>query len=172
MSGNYWNSSFKQKLKICRLCGLPKIIFSHGRCKACAQRQDAKPIGTATRTRPPKMMRTWFEEHRELMTGICAHCGGPSSAHDDQRYTFSICHILPKRKDMFPSVENHPDNWIELCYWAPSCHDNFDNGTLDLIDMHCFDTIIERFLKMYPVLTDVERARIPETLMKYVHIDI
>lgn len=170
MSGSYWNSNIKRKLKTCRSCGENKIIFSYGRCELCARRQDTKPIGTVSRTRPPKMMRSWFEEHRELMTGVCAHCGSPSCRDNDMLYRFSICHILPK--SLFPSVADHPDNWIELCYWSPSCHDNFDNGTLDLIDMHCFDTIIERFLKMYPAIAPAERKRIPQILMQYVHIDI
>lgn len=170
MSGYYWGSNIKQKKRPCRLCGRPSVIFSDGRCKYCAGRQDTKPIGSSSR--PPKVMTNWFEEHRPLMTGVCAHCGGPSLRDDDQLFRFSLAHILPKRLGYFSSVMDHPDNYIELCYWSPSCHDNFDHGRLKLENMNCIDLIIERFLRMYPAIEESERARIPEFLMQFVPIDI
>lgn len=105
----------------------------------------------------------WFIARRKGMTGICQHCGGKSTKDDDKYFKFSICHILPKR--IFKSVATHPDNWIELCYFGDSCHTNMDNATLDLIDMNCFDTIIERFVKIYPHIAPSERKYIPDILI-------
>jgi hypothetical protein len=112
----------------------------------------------------------WFEARRKDLVGGCKHCGGKSCKEDDKYYRFSICHILPKA--YFPSVATHEDNFIELCFWDKNCHGNMDNKTLDLIDMNCFDEIIEKFQRMYPYVAKEERRRIPQTLMGYVEVDI
>ena len=99
------------------------------------------------------------------MKGVCSNCGNPSSKKDDEKFHYSIAHILPKR--LFPSVATHPDNWIELCFWGNSCHTNFDNSIIDLIDMNCFDEIIEKFIKIYPDVAEEERRKIPQVLIEY-----
>lgn len=108
----------------------------------------------------------WFLERRKEMTGKCKHCGGRSCKHDDLFYKHSIAHILPKR--LFPSVATHPDNWIELCFWEKNCHGNYDNGMLDLMQLNCFDEIIEKFIRMYSAIDKKERRNIPDVLMQYI----
>jgi hypothetical protein len=115
-------------------------------------------------------LNRWFEERRKELTGRCWHCGAPSCKNNDQYYKFSIAHILPKR--LFPSVAKHSLNYIELCFWNNSCHTNFDNNTLDITDLNCFDTVIERFVAMYPYIDKKERKYIPEVLLQYLPIDI
>lgn len=117
-------------------------------------------------------MNQWFLEQRPKMTGICMHCGGESCRDHDILYKFSIAHILPKRPSMFPSVKQHPSNWIELCHWGNDCHTNFDNGRLDILDLNCYSIVIDRFLEMYPDIAEAERRRIPKQLLRYVEIDI
>jgi hypothetical protein len=112
----------------------------------------------------------WFEAVRPTMTGRCKHCGGKSCKDDDKFYRFSICHILPKA--YFPSVATHIDNQIELCFWERNCHGNMDNKVLDLIDMNCWDEIVEKFLRIYPYVAKEERRRIPMVLMNYIEVDI
>lgn len=109
----------------------------------------------------------WFEERRTEMTGICKHCGGISCKGNDKYFKFSIAHILPKR--IFKSVATHPQNWIELCFWSPSCHTNFDNYTLDIIQLNCFDEVIEKFVAMYPDIDKKERKYIPDALLQYIN---
>lgn len=167
-----WNSPIQLKLKPCRSCGLPKYLFSRGRCERCARREDAKPTKVFHILKPEKSMNIWFQEQRPKMTGICMHCGGPSCKEDDLFYKHSIAHILPKRPSMFPSVKMHPFNWIELCFWNNNCHGNYDNGTLDMIDLNCYAAVIERFLIMYPNIAKSERRRIPQQLLQYIEIDI
>lgn len=155
----------KKKLK----CGCYDYNFSKGRCKMHATIED-----TATRIikyrnetiqKNKEELWDWFKERRKEMKGKCSHCGNPSSKKDDDKFHFSIAHILPK--SLFPSIATHPDNWIELCFWGNSCHTNFDNSTIDLIDMNCFDEIIEKFIRLYPNIIPEERRRIPQILIEY-----
>jgi len=111
----------------------------------------------------------WFKECRKEMKGICANCGGKSCRDDDKYYKFSIAHLLPKA--YFKSVATHPDNWVELCHFGNSCHTNFDNHMIDLIDLHCFDSVIEKFVKMYPYIAKEERRRIPSILLEYIEVE-
>lgn len=107
----------------------------------------------------------WFQAGDKMATGKCKHCGGKSCKGDPLYYKHSQAHILPKR--LFPSIATHPDNRIELCFWGKNCHGNYDNGILDLIDMHCFDEVIEKFLRMYPAIDKKERRHIPDVLLQY-----
>jgi len=108
----------------------------------------------------------WFQSRRKEMTGICAHCGEKSSKQQDQWYRASIAHLLPKR--LFKSIATHPLNWVELCFWEKNCHANFDNNTLDIIEMNCYDLMIERFIAMYPDIDPKEHKYIPDALLQYV----
>lgn len=112
----------------------------------------------------------WFKERRLEMTGRCKHCGGKTSKEDDGFYKHCIAHILPKA--FFPSVATHHSNWIELCFWNNSCHTNFDNYSLDITELNCFDEVINKFVEMYPIIDKKERRRIPNILLNYVNIDI
>ena len=112
-------------------------------------------------------LKRWFEERRNEMTGRCDNCGNPTCKNDDKKYHFSLAHLLPKA--YFTSVATHPLNWIELCFWGNnSCHSQMDNKMIDLIDMNCWDKIIERFIAMYPDIAEDEKRRIPPVLLEYV----
>lgn len=111
-------------------------------------------------------LQKWFEERREEMTGLCAHCGGVSCKNSDKYYKRSAAHILPK--NIFESVKTHPKNFIELCFWAPSCHTMYDNKLLDIMDLNCFHEVIEKFIAIYPDIAKKERKYIPDVLLQYV----
>lgn len=111
----------------------------------------------------------WFKERRKEMTGQCSHCGDPSCKNSDQYYKFSIAHILPK--NLFKSVKTHPQNWIELCFWNKSHHTNFDNKTLDIMELNCFDEVIRKFVAIYPDIAPKERKYIPDILLQYIEIE-
>lgn len=117
----------------------------------------------------PAELKRWFIDRRNDLTGVCAHCGSKSCKDSDQYFKFSIAHILPK--NIFKSVATHPLNYIELCFWGNSCHTNFDNKTLDIMDLHCFDTVIKRFVVMYPDIAPKERKYIPDVLLQYVEVE-
>lgn len=111
----------------------------------------------------------WFRDIRKIMTGKCMNCGGKTEAHT-KLFKNSIAHILPKA--YFKSVATHPDNFLELCFYGNSCHSQMDNKMLDLIDMNCFDTIIQKFVKMYPNIAQDEKRRIPPILIEYLKIEL
>jgi len=111
----------------------------------------------------------WFKDRRKEMTGICAHCGGKSMKDDNDKYHYSIAHILPKC--YFPSVSIHKDNWIELCFYGNSCHTNFDNYRIDIIDLNCFDSVIKKVVSIYPSIEPSERKRIPAILLEYLNVE-
>lgn len=113
-----------------------------------------------------KEIGRWFDDRRKEMTGKCMHCGGKSTKNNNDYWLFSIAHILPKR--LFKSVATHPLNWIELCYFPPSCHANFDNYIIDITELNCYDTVIERFIAMYPDIDSKERKYIPDSLLQYI----
>ncbi len=115
-------------------------------------------------------LNRWFENRRKEMSGYCANCGMPSCKNDDKYYRFSIAHLMAKA--YFPSVKTHESNWIELCFWGEkSCHSNLDNGMIDLINMSCWDTIVQRFVAMYPHIAENEKKRIPKVLLQYIETE-
>lgn len=131
-------------------------------------KEGKKAPGPKVRETPEgeKSLEDWFREGDRLATGKCRHCGGKSCKGDPLYYKHSQAHILPKR--LFPSVAAHPDNRIELCFWNNNCHGNFDNGILDIIDLNCFDEVIEKFIGMYPAIDPKERRHIPDALIQYI----
>lgn len=113
----------------------------------------------------------WFEERRKEMTGKCCFCGGKTERDNDDTYKFSIAHLLPKRKNMFPSVACHGENWLELCHFGNSCHQNFDSGMITwefIRDSKEWELIVAKFKKIYPFIPEMERRNIPELLLKEV----
>jgi len=111
----------------------------------------------------------WFAERRKEMTGRCWHCNNKTMKDNDEKYHFSIAHILPKA--YFPSIATHPFNFIELCSYGNNCHGNMDNKTLDIIDMNCWAEIVQRVAIMYPLIAKEERRRIPQILLDYIETE-
>ena len=174
----------KTKHGNCDFC--PKTntaVIKRGReyyCIYCAKTQKAKQymetakakIAAQTKGSAPKSedkdkgaLWEWFKLKRTEMKGKCAHCGEKSEKHNDKYFHYSIAHILPKA--YFPSVATHVDNWLELCHFGNSCHTNMDNKMLDLMDLNCFDEVVEKFINIYPSIARAERKRIPEVLLQY-----
>lgn len=99
----------------------------------------------------------WFDERRKEMIGYCVcGCGQKSSKDDDANFRSSIAHVLPQR--LFPSVQYHKVNWIELNFWD-GCHSNFDNLSMDRwVNMECWDLIKTKFKFLSVLLTQEEKA--------------
>lgn len=152
----------------------------------CAAQKVNKLILDNPDVKAPKEyaeMDRWFKERRKEMTGACQHCGGKTQMDIDvmvkfvkgigkivsPNYKYSVAHLLPK--SVFKSVATHPDNWIELCHFGKSCHKNFDDHYLDLMELNCFDTVIEKFVRMYPSIAPEEKRRIPQVLLQYIEVE-
>jgi len=102
----------------------------------------------------------WFIERRKEMTGTCAECGGKTGKDDDKFYRHSICHLLPKRETMFPSIAINNLNWIELCFWGNSCHSKFDSSFERAATMRIWPFVMKQVNVLYPMLTNEEKARL------------
>src|SRR5438270_13547789 len=100
----------------------PKKLYSIPKKSAKKIKQEAEE--KKGNKHPAAAKERWFQERRKEMSGFCKNCGKPSSKNSNEYFRFSIAHILAKRKNMFPSVALHPDNWIELCN---DCHRNPDD---------------------------------------------
>lgn len=125
------------------------------------RKQDLIPVGTGE-------LQRWFEIRHKEMKGVCQHCNGRTEKNRTT-YKNSIAHILPKA--YFKSVATHPLNWIELCFYGNSCHTNFDNKMLDLIELNCFDEVITKFVALYPDIAENEKKRIPQVLLQYIETE-
>jgi hypothetical protein len=171
-------------------CGCFDYAFSKNRCKLHATIEDTKKRAEKYAAQPTvrkagwfdlneavnsivgnggSKLQRWFEDRHKEMTGKCKNCGGKTQK-GQANYKNSVAHILPKA--YFPSIATHPDNFIELCFYGESCHTNMDNKTLDLIDMNCFDEIVQKFCKIYPSISLDERRRIPKILLNYLESEI
>lgn len=103
-------------------------------------------------------MDAFFASLRPAMTGRCLFCNGTTNKSDDDKFHFSLAHLLPKA--VFKSVAMNPDNIIELCFWNESCHTNFDNGKITwefIKDSKEWDLIKEKLLSVLPMVSQEER---------------
>lgn len=141
--------SIVQKDKICKSCGELKKIFSRGRCKFCATKEDSKPLRKAS----PKAAEKRKEERKDFpkffqdaieklkLNPVCQETGAyiynPSSVH--------CAHIFPKRK--YKSIACNIDNIIFLTW---DKHTELDSY-LDCMDM---DRVRERFPKVFNIMRD------------------
>lgn len=107
----------------------------------------------------------WFEERRKEMKGRCVLCHGATSKTNNEFYRHSIHHLLEKSK--FKSVATHESNWLEVCFWGNSCHQNIHNGKITwslLMDSHEWKIIEAKLKNIIPYIYPDEIKHLPETL--------
>ncbi len=130
-----------------------------------AENKAAKEAGTDGE------MDAFFKGLRKSMTGRCLFCNGNTMKQDDDKFHFSLAHLMPK--SIFKSVATHPDIIIELCFYGNSCHTNFDNGMitwLTLKDSKEWDIIKEKLLTVLPMVAQEERKhKLYTTLIELVY---
>lgn len=103
-------------------------------------------------------MDLFFASLRKGMTGHCLFCNGSTMKKDDDKFHFSLAHLLPK--SIFKSVALLPDNIIELCFFGESCHTNFDNGKISwefIKDSKEWIQIKEQLLVVLPMVSPEEK---------------
>lgn len=172
--GKYPTIGFQGYAADCRP-DLKQALIDKVKKRNSAKRAGLQLRGLATETpdvKPPKdyaELDRFFKDMQKRMTGRCENCGGKTEAFT-KHFKNSIAHILPKA--YFKSVATNENNWLELCFYGNSCHTNFDNKMIDLIDMNCFDTIIQKFTKIYPFIAADEKRRIPPILIEYLKTEL
>lgn len=116
-------------------------------------------------------MDLFFQSQRKSMTGRCLFCNGDTMKKDDEKFHFSLAHLLPKA--IFKSVATHPAITIELCFYGESCHTNFDNGMITwefIKDSAEWLVIREKLLEVLPQVSQEERKhKLYDKLIKLVY---
>jgi hypothetical protein len=107
----------------------------------------------------------WYHDKVNAMTGICMECGCRINKKDFEFAIMTVAHVLPKRKDQFPSVATHEENSLELCV-TNGCHGRYDNSWEDAAQMKVWPLAVKKFLIIYPAIAAKERKHIPDVLMQ------
>lgn len=150
--------SYFERFKRIKLGQLPKeAVAKTKKPLAKVSKNKIKELEEKKKS-PDSKMDLFFLENRKKMTNKCLFCGGDTMKKDDEKFHFSLAHLLPK--SIFKSVATHPDILIELCFYGKSCHANFDNGVIswELIkDSKEWEVIKERLLNILPAVSMEER---------------
>lgn len=168
-----YNSTIQKKIGICDKCG-KKSVLTAGKCPYCyrAHRYTVnmgKRKSSDSELGVPQFDNGWFLERRKEMTGVCqCGCGAKSSKNDEKWFRACCCHIFPKA--YFPSVANHPLNFVERAFWG-GCHSFMDDGSVERwVNFEDWQDIKSKVIQMEPHLTQQERSRkFYSTLMKMVN---
>lgn len=126
--------------------------------KKSAKKKAADAEAKEARGGGDKEMDLFFKSLRKGMKNKCLFCGGVTMKNDDEKFHFSLAHLLPKA--IFKSVATNPDNIIELCFWNNSCHTQFDNGRITwefVKDSKEWEIIKEKLLNVLPIVAMEER---------------
>ena len=160
----------KQKKKICKSCHTEQFLFSKGRCKSCALKEDSKPIKKQTeknkiaKKAKRDLLTPFFQKHENIIKSkglCCQECGERLFGS-----YFECAHLLPKSK--YKSVMTDDDNVLYLCAGLngeKNCHKKFDleqNNLEKLKTYHIFALLKERYNLLKDKVT--ERGRELEIL--------
>jgi len=158
----------QQALENLRKAKEPKVKAPYkGIPKKSAKKIAADKLEKEARGNEDSPLDLWFEEMRQWLNGKCVFCGGRTTWKNEDMWRIAIAHLLPKSK--FKSVAMHNDNWTELCW---DCHTNFDNKMLSLTDLNCFESVVQKFAILYPLMTREEKRRVPNVLLTYLDAEL
>lgn len=149
-------ASYFERMKLIKLGLLPKEAIAKE--KKPLKKVSDKKSAEMKETGANKEMDKFFKSQRKRMTGKCLFCSGTTNKNDDDKFHFSIAHLLPKA--IFKSVATHEENWIELCFWNNSCHTRFDQSKITwefLKDSKEWETISEKLHEVLPQVAEEER---------------
>lgn len=138
---------------------LPPLSFKKEK-KPLKKQSDKKKLEIAAQKQSgsESELDRFFADNRSKMTGHCLFCNADTMKKDNDKFHFSMAHLLPKA--IFKSVATHPDILIELCFYNNSCHTNFDNGTITwefIKDSKEWEIIKEKLLNILPAVAMEER---------------
>jgi hypothetical protein len=111
-----------------------------------------------------KSLSVFYLEQIAKAPKLCEECGKGLRSSMCINPRAIICHILPKRTEMFPSVATNSDN---VFFGCNDCHHAFDNKGEDfIVKMKIYPILLERVAKLLPFMPDKELNKIPEYLLK------
>jgi len=142
--------------------GLPKVKPTYSIPKKSAKRLKKEAEEKQERGDDDTELVKWFKNRIKQLTGHCSECHARTETKVYQYAIYSVCHILEKRANKFPSVKTHPLNFIELC---PDHHNIFDKATWEEREMMgCWNIVWKRLLMVYDSIDKSELHHIPTEL--------
>lgn len=121
-----------------------------------------KPDKKEQQKESSKELELWFVRQIAQCPRNCEECGTPLRPWLSWMPKAVIAHILPKRKNMFPTVATHPANRMFYC---GDCHTDFDQKGSDHAKlMKSIGLMRERYREIEPHLTEQERNKAPDYL--------
>lgn len=105
----------KRKLKTCKTCNQPRVIWKDGKCKKCSDLESKLEVKTKKQPKkklPPisklkKDARYWFQRWIRLRDLNKPCCYGTHTKLDDIRY-YDACHYL--KFELYPEAGFDEDN--------------------------------------------------------------
>lgn len=155
------------KKKICKSCGTEQFLFSKGRCKPCATKEDFKPL-----VRTPIIQRNYIipkqseknKEYRKSQSAIRNsyfdyHIPLCKFSEEDGSPIYgatraNICHLFYKRT--YKSVQANVNNFV---YLTLDQHTRFDQ----LLDKNDFKALEKEF-KCWSIVAQRMKNLLPEVL--------
>ena len=111
-------------------------------------------------------LNAWFESiEKKECPGLFTHCWECGAKILKAFIRAAIAHVLPKRKNQFPSVATHEKNYMILGAGC-GCHNKYDKSWEDAATMKVWPMAVERFIEIYPSIPAEEKKNIPEELLQ------
>lgn len=145
---------------------LPKVKKSYVIPKVSAKKKDA--MGGERFVVDLELAIFYNDARIEMMNDCDCGCGNKTNKHNDKLFRWSICHIFPKRANMYPSIAKHPLNWVELASYG-DCHNTFDGANgyeWAKTKKFLWRKIIERSKILYQLMTPQEKNKVPDIILK------
>lgn len=144
----------------CNFPTCPSHAQPNGYCVAHGFYAEDKKGKVTKDNERKKSLTAFYEEQLNIMPDKCQECGELLFKSMSINPRTVIAHILPKAH--YPSVEVNPDNVLYLCQLH---HGRYDNQTQRFMNESKLAPLIRQKVKLLtPLLTDKEKARLPEYL--------
>jgi hypothetical protein len=112
-----------------------------------------------------------FAKRMSEVPAICDNCGAEAEWIKQPKYyklwKAAKAHLLEKRH--FKSIQTHPLNFLTLFAGFSGvcdCHDDYDHDWERASKMNVWETVINRFKILYPLIAPEERKFIPQVLLE------
>jgi hypothetical protein len=107
-------------------------------------------------------LNDWFKEiDNKECPGVSTTCWNCGEVILKPFMRAAIAHVLPKRKNLFPSVATHPMNYLILGAGC-GCHNEYDRSWTDAAKMQVWKMAKERFKQISGSIAKDEKSKIPE----------
>lgn len=170
---------YHQRIKLIKLGLLPKEAVAKAKKpipKKSAKRIEEDRLVKEALNSEDTELQKWYENIMKTEKNQCWETGEWIDKYEDivvddeivgQKFSMgwhgSIAHILPK--NLFPSVKTHPSNYMILKMWGGT-HGQYDSSWLNASKMKVWGHACKIFNILYPLLTQEEKAKLPEIILK------